>query len=401
MQTRETQVGGTAGATEGLDVDKCHLSGGDGRPRRGPARRLRRGDAELLALLGLCRFLTVKQVVALGRGAKTEQAAGRRLRGLAGEAKGARVGPVVPPVLRAVAFRTFAGEPSQLWGLTTAGVGVASHELGRPLKVPRNDVGAAFAEHFTCLTELFVQLALPHLQAGVQPGALPFRWDVAEEVELPWREKDEVGREKARTIRPDAVLDVPARTRRFFVECEMGTHTLTPLSPDKSQATVRKLERYDAYVSGFADVRARLSHYQGKYPDGWPCEVVFLTRSPGRQRSTQAVVEAFLASHAGTRLSARALTLEQAVAHCAASGATARASTREGGPSSFYGEGEHRAVKDFVLEVTGALAEADARLRRHGLEGLGQQPSRARMLDFLRKAQAEMQRQRREHAPRA
>jgi hypothetical protein len=170
---------------------------------------------------------------------------------------------------------------------------------------------------------------------------------------------------------------------------------------------VRKLERYDAYVSGFADVRAQVSHYQRKYPDGWPCEVVFLTRTPERQCTTRAAVEAFLASRAGTRLRARAFTLEQAVAHVGGARAMAGVAseglsgTQAPGAACFYGEPEHRAVKDFVLEVTGALREANARLCRHGLPGLAVQPSRARMLDFLRKAHAEMERQRQGNAPRA
>jgi Replication-relaxation len=365
--------------------------------REARARRLPRRDRELLALLGLCRYLTVSQVVALEPRDSTEKAAGQRLRRLAAEAR-PKGWPFTPPLLKAVPYRSFGGEPLRLWGLTPSGYAVAAGELHRVLKAFRTDVGAVFAEHFAFLTDLFVQLVRPHVSAGVLPRALPFRWNVAEDVELPWRDKDEAGCEKARVIRPDAVLEVPAAQRRFFIECEMGTHTLTPLGPDKPQATVRKLERYDAYVSGFADVPARLSHYRRKYPDGWPCEVVFLVRTEGRRDATNAALRACLENLAGTRLTARAFTLEEAAAHCAAAmkqdASKAPAAPAPGVDASppFYGEREHAAVKDFVLDMTAALAEANLLLRRHGLAAVPGPASKAPMLEFLRKAQAEMRR---------
>jgi Replication-relaxation len=370
-------------------------------PGEGRARRLGQRDRALLALLGLCRYLTVWQVVALDSGHGTERAAAQRLRRLAAEVR-SRGLPFRPSLLRAVPYRAFDGEPLQLWGLSPAGCALAAGELARVLRAFRADVGAVFAEHFVFLTDLFVQLVRPYLSAGVLPRALPFRWNVTEDVELPWRDKDETGCEKARIIRPDAVLEIPSSQRRFFIECEMGTHTLVPLGPDKPQATVRKLQRYDAYVSGFADVPSRLSHYLRKYPDGWPSEVLFLVRTESRQRATEAALRACLETLAGSRLTARALTLDGAVAHCALTmpppggpdgPATAPASKSEA-PDAFYGEHEHGAVKDFVLDMTAALAEANTVLRRHGLCAIPGPASKAPMLDFLRKAQAEMQRRR-------
>jgi len=258
------------------------------------------------------------------------------------------------------------------------------------------EIGAAFAEHFVSLTDLFVRLARPCLSSAVLPRALPFRWNVSEDTELPWQEADDVGCAKPRVIRPDAVLEVPAAERRLFIECERGTHTLTPQSADKPQATVRKLERYDAYVSGFADVGDRLTHYRMKYPDGWPCEVVFLVPTESRQRSTEAALRGCLEGLAGTRLTAHAFTLEQAAAHCAgllpapAGAGDAKALSVRGQGTAFYGESEHTAVKAFVLDMTAALAEANSRLRRHGLVAVPGPLSKAGMLDFLRKAQAAM-----------
>jgi hypothetical protein len=109
-------------------------------------------------------------------------------------------------------------------------------------------------------------------------------------------------------------------------------------------------------------------------------------------------------SLAGTRLAARAFTLEEATAHCSLALAEAPApdaAVLPGGgaaemppPPPFYGEWEHGAVKDFVLDMTAALAEANTLLRHHGLSTVPGPVSKAPMLEFLRKAQAEMQRRR-------
>jgi len=400
----ETQLQESTGPrTSATAVSGALATPGQAPPRASPEtppRRLGRRDRNLLALLGLCRYLTADQVVALEPGRTTPKAASQRLRRLARDAASGEW-PARAALLRAVPYRAFDGEPMQLFGLSPAGCALAAGELGRVLKAFRGDVGAAFAEHFVFLTHLLVQLVRPYLAAGVAPRDLPFRWNVVEDVELPWRDRDDAGSEKPRVIRPDAVLEVPAAQRRLFIECEMGTHTLVPLSPDKHQATLRKLQRYDAYVSGFADVPGRLSHYRKKYPDGWPCEVLFLVRTEARRRSTEDALRACLETLAGTQLRARAATLEEAVAHIRQAlplfqrpaGPTPPPAPLEA-PMPFYGEPEHGAVKDFVLDMTSALAEANALLRRHGLRPIPGPASKAPMLEFLRKAQAEMQRRR-------
>ena len=245
--------------------------------------RLQRPDRALLALLGVCRYLTASQVASLRLGGRTEKGAVHRLRRLSGDAP-SKGWPFSPALVRALAYRAFDGEPLRLWGLTPAGCSVAAGELGRALKSFRSDVGAVFAEHFVFLTELFVRLARPHLAAGVLPRALPFRWNVAEDVELPWRDRDEAGCEKSRVIRPDAVLELPGCERRLFIECEMGTNPLTSSGPDKPQATVRKVERYDAYVSGFADVTRPAVALPSQVP-GW---LALRSPLPGAEREPPA-----------------------------------------------------------------------------------------------------------------
>jgi hypothetical protein len=388
--------------------DGAAARGGGGRSARGvtggsaqgsTGRRLAPKDRELIALLGICRYLTVRQMVRLGCWGTTAKAMQYRLRGLSGEETAYKVRPFNPPMLRPLGYRAFDGEPLHLWGLTTAGYAVAGGELCRLLRVPRMDVGAAFAEHFVLLTDLFVDLVRPFLHAGRPLSDLPFRWDVAEQVELPWREGSPSGKERTRVVRPDSVLEIPAARRRYFVECETGSQTLLPRSPEKHQSTLRKLERYDDYVCGLADVQAGLSHYQVSHPDRWPCEVLFLVPSETRRESTASVLAGFRSSRNGKCVLAQALTLSGAVAHLrtlvppsAAGGAT------HGPPADaqvafapFYGESEHSAVKTFVLEMSAALNQANMALRRRHLPHVPEPPSRAGMLAFLKRAQVEMQ----------
>jgi hypothetical protein len=173
------------------------------------------------------------------------------------------------------------------------------------------------------------------------------------------------------------------------------------VSPDKVQATVRKVERYEAYVSGIADYRTRASHYQHKYADGWRCEVMFLVATERRQRSTNEAVAALRAKH-GTRVQARAFTLDEAADYCRntfprAGGTSQKVAVeflprRSQATRHLYGEHEHGAVKDFVLAMTAALAAANSALQRNGFTAVEEPECKGAMLDFLRKAQAEMRR---------
>ena len=349
-----------------------------------------------MAALGVSRYLTVQQVMALGLGARTEKATGYRLRGLAGEGTRSKVRAFHPPLLRDFRFRSFDGQWLQLWALTPAGYRLAGQELGQPLQPPRTDIGAEFAEHFVFLTDLLVRLLRPFLATGASLRQLPFRWEVVGDVDLPWRERDAEGERRTRVLRPDAVLTLPTAKRRLFVECETGSNSLVPESPQRRQAVLSKLERYDTFLSGFADKAPGATHYQRRYPDGWPCDVVFLSRTDLRTRNTADAVTAFLSSRPEARFGARALTLADAAAHVES---LLRSSAGQPVPArpaagTFYGEADHQAVKDFVLEMSAALAQANAALRRKRLTPVGEPASGRRMADFLRRAQAEMGRRR-------
>ena len=375
-----------------------HPSPGPRATRRAP---LGSKDRQLVAVLGLCRYLTVQQVLAAGLGGRTEETMRYRLRGLAGQSTAFKAKAFRPALLRSLPFRAFDGTRLELWGLTASGHRLASEALDEPLHLPRVDIGAQFAEHFVALTGLFVHLVRPYT---AQLRALPFRWDVVGDVELPWREPDATRGSRTRVLRPDAVLTVPTARRRLFLEAETGSNTLVPEGP-RRQAVTSKLERYETYTSGLVrplglpQSGERRTHYRRRYADGFPCEVLFLVHSERRQRNTAAALESFFSACPEARFTARTLTLPAAVAYVRAllpplAAPTSSAVERPPRPAAFYGEPEHRAVKDFVLESHAALAEANRLLRARRLPAVPEPASAWRMADFLRRAQAELARAR-------
>jgi hypothetical protein len=356
------------------------------RQRRRPPTGLNPKDRTLLALLASCRSLTLRQIQTVLGGPRDVRTLDNRLRALAGDTGNVKLPDVGTVVLRRLRFRGFDGAPLVLWTPTQTGYLVAARELGREVKVPRVDVGAAFAEHAVALTELFVALAAPYVQSGIAARDLPFHWDVTDDTHLPWREPADDGRLRDRVLLPDAILEVPVARRRLFIECETGTHTLVPVSRDKHQATVRKAERYETFLNGLADVPNRVTHCARKYPDGWAAEVLFLVPTEGRRASS----EAALSSVASTKGMFRVCTLEKALEYLQG---LLPASPDGAAPAAVpFGHDEHGLVNAFVVESTRALIEANAALRGAGVAEVAHPASTARMLQLLGKTRGTLPR---------
>jgi len=282
--------------------------------RRRRETALKPKDRRLLAVLGMCRALTLDQVVTLLGNPKDTRTVHNRLRALAGDSGNVKLPDFGAVTLRRLRFRAFDGGPLILWTPTPVGLAIGQRELGRELTLPRgSNGGIAFAEHFIALTDLFVGLVRPYFLDGTPLRELPFGWDVAEDMRLPWREPSETGALRERTIWPDAILTVPSARRRIFIECEMGTHTLVPVRKDRPQATVNKAARYETFLRGVADVPKRVTHYAAKYPDGWAAEVLFLVPTDGRRQSTEAALAG--AASASSRVTCRVCTLDTALAY--------------------------------------------------------------------------------------
>jgi hypothetical protein len=247
---------------------------------------------------------------------------------------------VDPAPLRYVTYRAYSGQLERVWTLTPVGYLQAEAVLGRTLKVPKADVGANFLAHAVALNELYVGLLMPSLTAEfvrIRTLALPsqrrkaiahvfasarhstFRWHACESVRLPWRELKGISKGDAdRLIVPDAVEEIPSLSKRFFLECEMGTHSIVAASDEKVGATIAKLKRYASFLNDFEvldflnpDVR-RHYFYAAAYPDKWPVELWFVVRTESRAKSVRAAVKEETEAINGLKITARALTFEQA-----------------------------------------------------------------------------------------
>ena len=274
---------------------------------------LKAKDKRLIAVLGMCRAMTLDQVVALLGNPRDTRTVHNRLRALAGDTGNVKLPDFGAVALRRLRFRAYDGAPLILWAPAHTGFAIAQRELGRELTPPRAGGGISFAEHFVALTDLFVGLVRPYFLADTPLRELPFGWDVADDMRLPWREPTEAGELRDRAIRPDAILTIPSARRRIFIECETGTHTLVSVRKDRHQATVHKAARYETFLRGLADVPRRLTHYAARYPDGWTADVLFLVLTEGRRASTEAALATVARNTA--RVTLRVDTLEQALAH--------------------------------------------------------------------------------------
>src|SRR5206468_584671 len=146
------------------------------------------------------------------------------------------------------------------------------------LKIPSKDVGHQFLEHTISLNDLYVALATTGRvnRAGAQfdaaPARQPFSWISSDSARLPWAEYQiDRGERQNKRIEPDAILESAPAAHRWFLECEMGGHSLS--NPDeRSGSTLAKLRRYSEFCSGYADGSGRLTFYRKHYLDDWPGE---------------------------------------------------------------------------------------------------------------------------------
>jgi hypothetical protein len=280
-------------------------------------------DRELVGLLAITRYLTTAQANALLRPGRDESVGRQRLFALAGltpRRQANRVhrklpAPVFsPPYVRRLLFRSTAGQRVDVWALTPHGYALAEQTLGQERKVHREDVSEMFLEHWVTLTDLFVGLTGPLLVRGVKVRDLPFHWDPSDSTHLPWKEYDADNNVvRPRVIVPDAVLELPGLKRRYFIECEMGTHSIVSSSDEKAGATLRKTERYDEFFGGYADPAAKVTFYAQAFPDRWPAEVLYLVRKDSRRNSVNAALARWRTGRAGLAVQARAATVADAI----------------------------------------------------------------------------------------
>ncbi len=141
-----------------------------------------------------------------------------------------------------------------------------------------------------------------------------FRWVPSDRVRPVWGEWEmREGRRQQRVIQPDAVLEVPRQKRRYFLECEMGTHTIAPKQGNPPGATLAKADRYQKFLGDASGLDGRRTHYESQYPDGLAPEVLFLVLGGGRADSVNAALGSWRRKAAARKPAAmRAVTFGEA-----------------------------------------------------------------------------------------
>lgn len=257
--------------------------------RRAGVVKLTDRDRDMLGLLVLARYLTAPQVHRLCFEGRHVSLAYRRLLKLTRSDGGS-------PFVRQRFFRAYDGNRIAVWAPTPHGLAAAALRTAGLPELPRHDVGANFLEHTIQLNEFLVALWPAAGDRTARAAHASFRWTPSDAVRLTFNEyvigdpNSPGGRKQLRIIQPDAMLELPGQRRRYFLECEMGGHTISPGPSKPPGATLSKAERYNEYLTTWADSHARRTHYAVQYPDGFTPQVLFLVRTAGRAGSINAAL---------------------------------------------------------------------------------------------------------------
>ena len=120
-----------------------------------------------------------------------------------------------------------------------------------------------------------------------------------------------------RLIIPGAVLELPGARRRYFLECETGSHSVTAESDEKTGSALAKVRHYEEYLYGSAGGRwaaDQSSWYSKQYPDGFNPYVLFLVRPGTRQGTVTKALSERKSEDTSRQVRADALTVQGAAA---------------------------------------------------------------------------------------
>ena len=358
--------------------------------RRRPETGLNAKDRTLLALLASCRYLTMAQIQTVLGGPRDLRTLENRLRALAGDTGNVKLPDVGTVVLRRLRFRGFDGAPLVLWTPTPTGYLVARRELQREVKVPRVDVGAAFAEHAVALTDLFVALAAPYVAgAASRPGPpLPLGRHRGHASALARVRR---GRTTARPGDPPrrragGAVGAPPALRRVRdghphagarePRQAPGDGTKGGALRDLPRGPGRRPEPDDALrpevpgrvgcggACSWSPRKAGGRRPRPRSPAWRPAQPLVSRSASARWRRPWPYLQGLLPPPEAGHLQTRPLPPD----------------------APLFGADEHRTVNAFVVESTTALAQANAALRRHGTPEVPDPPSTARMLALLKRA---------------
>jgi hypothetical protein len=268
-------------------------------------------DRALLAYVGVARYVSAEQVHRLVIESPNRRIAYRRLARLC--VAGSKPGDAA--YLRRLEFRRPEGTAVPVWALAPAGRVIAEATVPYLRPPAQKDVGHQFLEHTLMLNDVLVGLVVALRSSPTAPVAdLPFRWicedDGVLEFEMFHRH---TGETSAAVLKPDAILEVPGRQRRMFLEAETGAHSIASANPSHHGAVLHKLQRYAHFFTAMAGDGAA-TYYARAFPDGLFPVLVFLVHSPERKRRVEKAAKDWLGAQSSTAFRVRVLTFEEAAA---------------------------------------------------------------------------------------
>ena len=257
-------------------------------------------DRALLSYVGIARYASAEQLHRLFFDGRSKKQTYRRLAKLS--APGNRPGEGA--CLRRLEYRRREGTGVPVWALTAYGRSLVVPLVPWLRPPPASDVGARFLEHTLLLNDVLAGIVERlRVSASAPLAALPFRWLSEDDGVLGY---DHYDRRTATTskavLKPDAIVDIPERRRRLFIEAETGTQSIATANPARSGAIVSKLARYAAFFMGLAKESGdRETWYEAAFLDGYAPRLVFLVHSDERLARVHTAVKAWMGGNASNR----------------------------------------------------------------------------------------------------
>jgi hypothetical protein len=249
-------------------------------------------DRALLSYVGIGRYASAEQLHRLFFDGRSKKQTYRRLAKLSAPANR----PGEGACLRRLEYRRREGNGVPVWALTA---------YGRSLVVPlvpwlrppaAHDVSAQFLEHTLALNDVLADVVERlRVSASAPLAALPFRWLSEDDGVLEYDHYDRrTGTTSKAVLKPDAIVEVPGRRRRLFIEAEMGTQSIATANPARSGAIISKLARYASFFTALAKDGDRETWYEAAFLDGYAPRLVFLVHSDERLARVNAAVKAWM-----------------------------------------------------------------------------------------------------------
>ncbi len=266
-------------------------------------------DRALLSYVGIARYASAEQVHRLFFDGRSKKQTYRRL------AKLCRPGsrPGEGACLRRLEYRRREGTGVPVWALAPYGRNLVVPFVPwlRPPAV--SDIGARFLEHTLLLNDVLAGLVMALRVSATAPlAALPFRWLSEDDGVLEFENLHrKTGTLMKAVLKPDAMLEVPSRQRRLFVEAETGTQSIATAHPGRNGAIVSKLYRYDRFVSTRPGNEEK-TWYRRAFGDGFEPRLLFLVHSEERKERVQRATRRVLGSLPMSRLQVLVFTFAEA-----------------------------------------------------------------------------------------